>query len=120
MTLFPVFAGKRQQGDVTGLFDGARHGALMFGTIASLTAWSNLAVVGDEALEKFYVLIVNDLLFVRAELAELRAREEAASTTRPTAKISFFSHLLLQFTSLTLPRYCADLEGEFVFIGHRL
>lgn len=62
--LFPVFARERQQGDLAGPFDGTCHFALMLGACAGLTTWADLAIVCDQAFEKFYVLVVNLLLFV--------------------------------------------------------
>ena len=71
--LFPIFASKRQQGDVTGTLDGGGHLALVPGTCTGLAAWTDLAIIRDIALEKFYVFIVYDLLFIRAKQTELRA-----------------------------------------------
>ena len=73
VTLFPVFARERQQGDMTGTLDGTGHFPLMFCACAGLSARTNFAIVRDEALEKIYLFIVYYQLFVRAELAELRA-----------------------------------------------
>ena len=94
VTLFPVLAGKRQQGDVASTFDGSCHLALVLGTGASLTTRADLAIVRDIAFDKIYLFIVNAQFFIRAELAELRARVLAA--LRSAAGSSFISHLFLQ------------------------
>jgi hypothetical protein len=78
MSLFPVFACEGQQGDVTGAFDGGSHLTLVLCTIASLAARTNFSIVRDKALEKVCFFIIDGLLFIRAELAELWARVKAA------------------------------------------
>jgi len=116
--LFPVFARKRQQGNMTGPFDGSGYFTLMLCACTGLAAWTNLAVIRDIAFEKLYVFIVNDLLFIRAKLTELwagvKATSTASTTTRSATKVSFFSHLLLH-----LVISCYLLEGKFVFVRHR-
>ena len=62
--LFPVFARERQQGDLASPLDGACHFALVFGARAGLTTRADLAIVCDKALEKFYVFVIDILLFV--------------------------------------------------------
>jgi hypothetical protein len=71
--LFPVFARKWQQGNVTGSFDSSGHFTLVFCACAGLTARTNLAVIGNVAFEKFCVLVIYDLLFIRAKLTEFGA-----------------------------------------------
>jgi hypothetical protein len=63
---------------MAGAFDRASQGALMFGTGASLPARTDFAIVGNEASEYIYLLVVDHGIFVRAELAFTRAGKEAS------------------------------------------
>jgi hypothetical protein len=47
------------QGQMAGSLDGTRQLTLVFGAGTSLSAWADLAILGDEAAQHIYQLIVN-------------------------------------------------------------
>jgi hypothetical protein len=79
-----VPCGKRQQGDIPGLLDGAGQTALVRGANASETPGHNLAALSHKALQQADIAVGNRIDLLGAELADLLAAEElAASAGRP-------------------------------------
>jgi len=64
VTLFPVFARERQQGDVASALDGGSYFTLVFSACAGLAAGADLAIICDISLEKFYLFIVYTQFFI--------------------------------------------------------
>ncbi len=58
---------------MTGAFDRPRQFTLVAGTSASLPAWADFAIFRNEAFEHIHRFVVNYKVFIRAELANLRA-----------------------------------------------
>ena len=81
--------GKRQQGDVPGLLDGAGQAALVGGANASEPPGHNLAALGHKALQQPDIAVGDGVDLLGAELADLFAAEElsaaAGSAGRPAA-----------------------------------
>ncbi len=76
------------------LFDSPSQYALMTSASASLAAWADLAVVGDEAAQRIDQLIVDGGVLVGAELAFTRPAEEAATAALPFILIGWLvTHL---------------------------
>jgi len=78
MRLVP--GGKRQQGDVPGLLDGAGKAALVRGADAGEAAGHDLAALSHKALQQADVAIRNRVDLLGAELADLFAAEELAAS----------------------------------------
>jgi hypothetical protein len=99
--LAPVvgLACERQQGNVTRLFDGRGHRALVSGAGAGLAAWTDGTVFGDVLPKQVCLFIVNCQSLICAELTKFWFRKEAAlpAALRRTEGSSIFSHFLLQF-----------------------
>jgi hypothetical protein len=78
-----------QQGQVPGPLDGTGELMLVLGAIARLAPPSDLALLGDVALKRVYVLVVNLLDLVHAESTHTPAGEvsplHAATTPLSTA-----------------------------------
>ena len=70
-----VPCGKRQQGDIPGLLDGAGQAALVRGANAGEPTGHDLAALGHKSLQQPYVAIRNRVNFFGAELADLLAAE---------------------------------------------
>src|SRR5579864_3777628 len=83
-------AGKRQQRDVAGHFDGAREPPLVRSADPGQAARDDLATLGNELREQAHVLVVDVLDFLDAELANLLAAEILAAAfagaTRPATR----------------------------------
>jgi hypothetical protein len=58
---------------MTGAFDGASHGALVFGTSAGLPPRADFAVIGNITPEYIDLFVINNGIFIRAKLAFARA-----------------------------------------------
>ncbi len=71
---------KRQQGDVPRLLDGARQSALVRGAHTGQTAGDDLAPLGDKLLQQPHIAVVDGVDLLHAELADLLAPEEFASS----------------------------------------
>ena len=76
---------KRKQRDVASLLDGARQTALMRGAHTGQTAWHNLAALSHELLQQPHVAVGNRIDLLGAELADLLAAEELATSARTAA-----------------------------------
>jgi hypothetical protein len=70
-----------QQGDVASLFNSARESPLVLGTHTGETARNNLASLGDKLLQQPNIAVMDRVDLLHAELADLLAPEELASTT---------------------------------------
>jgi hypothetical protein len=81
--------GKRQQGDVPGLLDGASQTALVRGANAGEPPRDNLAALGNKALQQTDIAVGDRVDLLSAELADLLAAEKlsasAGSTGGPSA-----------------------------------
>lgn len=62
---------------MAGAFDGAGHGALVFGTGASLPARADFTIIGNITPEHIDLFVINNGIFVRAKLALTRASKKA-------------------------------------------
>ncbi len=80
-----VARGKRQQGDIASLLDGARQTALMRGAHAGKPPGHDLAALRYEALQQAHIAIRDGVDLFSAELADFLATEEfsAAARTAP-------------------------------------
>jgi hypothetical protein len=83
-----VPCGKRQQGDVPGLLDGAGQAALVRGANAGEPPGHDFATLGDETLEQTYIAVRDRVDFLSAEFADLFAAEELAASAGPTGGTS--------------------------------
>jgi hypothetical protein len=72
--------GKRKQGDIPGLLDGAGEAALVRGANAGEPAGYNLAALSHKALQQPDIAVRNRVNFLGAELADLLAAEELAAS----------------------------------------
>ena len=72
--------GKRQQGDVARLLDGAGQAALVRGANAGQPPGNNLAALGHKLLQQPHVAVRNRVDLLGAELADLLAAEELAAS----------------------------------------
>jgi hypothetical protein len=85
-----VARGKRQQGDVPGLLDGAGQAALVRGANAGEPPRHNLAALGHKSLQQTDIAVRNGVNLFRAKLANLLAPEKlaaaAGTTGRPAAR----------------------------------
>jgi hypothetical protein len=72
--------GEGQQGDVARLLDGQREAALVTGADTSQATGNDLATLGDEALKQANVAVGDGVDLLGAELADLLAAEELASS----------------------------------------
>jgi hypothetical protein len=79
--LVHVRAGKRQQGDLAGLFHGTGDDALMFGACTGLATRADVAFISYVFSEKVSLFIVNNQCFICTELAEFGLGKEAAFAT---------------------------------------
>jgi hypothetical protein len=70
-----------QQGDVASLFNSARESPLVLGTHTGETARNDLASLGDKLLQQPNIPVMDRVDLLHAELADLLAPEELASTT---------------------------------------
>jgi len=84
-----VPCGKRKQGDVPGLLDGAGEAALVRSADAGEPPRHNFAALGYKALQQPHIAVRNRVNLLGAELANLLAAEELAAaagrTRRPSA-----------------------------------
>ena len=71
--------GKRQQGDVPGLLDGAGQAALVRGANAGEPPGHDLAALGHKALQQPDIAVRDRVDLLGAELADLLAAEELAA-----------------------------------------
>jgi hypothetical protein len=71
---------KRQQSDVASLLDGTRQPPLMGGADAGEAPGDYLAALGNKLLQQAYIAIVDGIDFLDAELANLLAAKELASS----------------------------------------
>jgi hypothetical protein len=76
--------GEGQQGDVTGLLDGAGEAALVRGADASQPPGHDLAALGYELLQETDVPVGDGVDLLGAELADLLAAEELAASAGAT------------------------------------
>jgi hypothetical protein len=81
-----VPSGKRQQGDVPGLLDGAGKAALVLGANAGKAPGHDLAALGHEALQQTDIAIGDGVDLLSAELANLLATEKLAAAARATGR----------------------------------
>jgi hypothetical protein len=79
-----VSCGKRQQGDVPGLLDGAGEAALVRGANASEPSGHNLATLGHKALQQSDVAVWDCINFLGTKFADLLAAEELSPAARAT------------------------------------
>ena len=79
-----VPCGKRQQGDVAGLLDGAGQAALVRGANAGEPPGHNLAALGHKPLQQANIAVRDGVDLLGAELADLLAAEELAAAARTT------------------------------------
>jgi hypothetical protein len=75
-----VARGEGEQRDVARLLDRERELALMARADARQAAGNDLAALGDEALQQPHVAVADGVDLLRAELADLLAAEELASS----------------------------------------
>jgi hypothetical protein len=75
-----VPCGKRQQGDVPGLLDGAGQTALMGGANAGEPPRHNLSALGHKPLQQPDVAVGDCIDLLSAKLADLLAAEELSAT----------------------------------------
>src|SRR5271165_4302138 len=84
-----VPCGKRQQGDVPSLLDGAGQAALVGGANAGEPAGHNLPTLSHKPLQQPNIAVRDRVNFLSTELANLLAAEELATTAgsalRPAA-----------------------------------
>jgi len=80
-----VTRGKRQQGDVPGLLDGAGQAALVRCTHAGEPPGHDLAAFGNELLQQPYVAVGDRIDLFRAKLADLLAAKELAASAGSAA-----------------------------------
>ena len=73
--------GKRQQGDVAGLLDGAGQSALVLGANAGEPPRHDLAALGHKSLQQPDIAVRNRIDLLGAELAHLLAAEKLAAAT---------------------------------------
>jgi hypothetical protein len=90
----PVFAGIGQEGDVAGAFYLGGDGALVERTGAGLATWANFAFVSNISAQQVCILVVDDYVFVGAELADFGARVKVV--VRSSSERTLVSHNLLQ------------------------
>jgi hypothetical protein len=85
-----VPGGKRQQGDVPGLLDGAGQAALVRGANACEPSGHDLSALSHKPLQKPHIAVGNRVDLLGAELANFLAPEElsaaAGSTRGPAAR----------------------------------
>ena len=74
-----VPCGKREQGDVPGLLDGAGQTALVGGANAGESTGHDLATLGHKPLQQPDITVRNRVNLLGAELADLLAPEELAA-----------------------------------------
>lgn len=65
---------------MAGAFHCASNCSLVLCASAGLAAWSDLSIFGDVAPQKIVLFIVNDDIFIRAELADTRVGVEMLPT----------------------------------------
>jgi hypothetical protein len=75
-----VLRGKRQQGDIPGLLDGAGQTALVRGANAGKTPRHDLAALSHKPLQQPDIAVRNRVNLLGAELADLLAAEEFSAT----------------------------------------
>ena len=83
-----VTRGKRQQGDVPGLLDGAGQAALVRGANAGEPPGHDLAALGHKLLQQPYIAVGDRIDLLGAELADLLAAEELAASAGSAAGAS--------------------------------
>jgi hypothetical protein len=76
--------GKRQQGDIPGLLDGAGETALVGGANASEPARHNLAALGHKPLQQPDIAVGDGVNLLGTELADLLAAEELSAAAGST------------------------------------
>jgi ABC-type molybdenum transport system ATPase subunit/photorepair protein PhrA len=76
--------GKGQQSDVASLLDGAGKATLVRGADTGEAARHNLATLGHKALQQADIAVRNRINLLSAELANLLATEELATSTGAT------------------------------------
>jgi hypothetical protein len=79
-----VPCGKRQQGDVPGLLDGAGQTTLVRGANTSEPTGHDLAALGHKSLKQTHVAIRDCVDLLGAELADLLAAEKLAASAGST------------------------------------
>ena len=79
-----VPCGKRQQGDIPGLLDGAGQAALVLGADAGEPPGHDLAALGHKALQQPDIAVGDGVNLLCAELANLLAAEELAAAAGST------------------------------------
>jgi hypothetical protein len=86
-----VPGGKRQQGDVPGLLDGAGQAALVLGADAGEPPGHDLAALGHKALQQPDIAVRDRVDLLGAELADLLAAEELSAAARSSGGPSAWS-----------------------------
>ena len=76
--------GKRQQGDVAGLLDGAGQAALVGGADAGEPAGHDFAALGHKPLQQPDIAVGDGVDLLGTELADLLAAEELAASAGST------------------------------------
>jgi hypothetical protein len=76
--------GKRQQGDIPGLLDGAGQTALVRGAYAGEPPGHDLAALGHKPLQQTDIAVGNSIDLLGAELADLLAAEELSAAAGST------------------------------------
>jgi hypothetical protein len=79
-----VPCGKRQQGDVPGLLDGAGQATLVRGANAGEPPRHDLAALGDKPLQQTDIAVRDCVDLLGAELADLLAAEEFSAAAGST------------------------------------
>src|SRR5207302_1272783 len=80
-----VLGGKRQHGQLAGTFEGNVERPLMGGAGAGLTAWLDLAALGQKAAQPPEVLVIDHFDLVDAERADLTPGREFAAAAAELA-----------------------------------
>jgi hypothetical protein len=83
-----VPCGKRQQGDVPGLLDGASQATLVRGANTSEPTGHDLAAFGHKSLQQTHVAIRDCVDLLGAELADLLAAKKLAASAGSTLRAS--------------------------------
>ena len=83
-----VTRGKRQQGDVPGLLNGAGEAALVCCTHAGEPPGHDLAALGNELLQQPHIAVGDRVNLLGAELADLLTAKELAASAGSTAGAS--------------------------------